>query len=125
MGDVSITTDLTLLMSRWRHASALVLMKLRNDLFVADSDKRADTGRYGAVCRKTKSMEMRSSKEVGILNDYEAGMEWQRVRNMSFSRLEMIRYWGPRTPLFDASDILVRNLESGRLEASLPLVHVR
>jgi hypothetical protein len=70
-------------------------------------------------------MEMRSSKEIGILNDYEAGMEWQRVRNMSFSRLEMIRYWGPRTLLFDASDILVRNLESGRLEASLPLVHIR
>jgi hypothetical protein len=46
------------------------LMKLRYDLFVADSDKRADTGRYGAVCRRTRSMEIRSSKEVGIANTY-------------------------------------------------------
>lgn len=45
MGDVSIVADLTLLRSRWRHASALVLMSVRKDLFVAESDKRAGIGR--------------------------------------------------------------------------------
>ena len=71
MGDVSIVADFALLKSIWRHASALVVMRLRNDLFVADSDKRADTERYGAVCRKTRSMEMRSSKLVGISTNTE------------------------------------------------------
>ena len=81
MGDVSIVADLTLLKSRWRHASALVLMKLRYDLFVVDSDKSADTGRYGAVCRRTRSMEMRSSNEIGILDDYETTV-WQYRENI-------------------------------------------
>ena len=70
MGDVSIVADLTVLRSKWRHAEALVLMSVRKDVFVADSGSMAGVGRYGAVCRRIRSIEIRSCKEVVILDEF-------------------------------------------------------
>jgi hypothetical protein len=54
-------------------------MRVRKGLFVADSDRMVDTERYGAVCRRIRSMEIRSCKEVGILDQFTMMSVWYQI----------------------------------------------
>jgi hypothetical protein len=124
IGEVLIVADLTVLRSKWRHVEAFVLMRVRKDLFVAESDRMADPERYGAVCRRIRSMETRSCNEVGMVGDYRM-ISILAISDITNGHERLVKESLEREyAVVDGSDDLIRRvkLELGLKKASWPLV---
>jgi len=93
IGAESMVADLIGDRSRWRKVSREVYRTVRKSLLVADRAKMERTSRYGAVWRRTRELDRRSSSGSGMVgSEGEGGIECVSISGYNGVDLEQVEH---------------------------------